>query len=220
MSDQNQWTPEQFRRLRDALRRPGTVTLKLWPELPDLEVTLDLSGYGPLLLSGKLSNAILAAKDRAVQDAAEQMEQHPEDLYTWVEMSNKVLEYHDYILGAVIVKPKYYMLDQLPPGCQPEDGLCVYDFTPEMRWSIINVLNSGMEELAKFRDDPLGYAAALSERTARSAAERVDSAPRDAVVDQGDVRSGDLARGDASRTRKPATRRQESGDEGGDAVAS
>jgi hypothetical protein len=205
----SEWTPEEFRRLREILRRPGVVTLHLWPEAPELAVTLDLSGIGPLILAGKISNRLLAALDGEINAAAEQALAKPaeeQDPYELIELTNKIMQRQDYILAAVIVKPKYYMLDQLPPGGQPEDGLCIHDFTPDMRLAILEVLNKGVDELAKFRADPVGYATALAERTARDAAERAHLAAGNAVVGQDGVRPGDLVAGVAARTTRARTR--------------
>lgn len=198
------WSPAAFRALRDAMKRPpGIVTLKLWPEMPEQEVTLDLSGITALVLAGKFTNQMIDAKEQATREAIDHANKNQESALAWRELTQTVLEQHDYILGGVIISPKYYMLDQLPPGNQPDDGLTVYDFKPEMRWAIINVLQNegGGEALANFRADPVGYAATFSSERLREDAGGDATTAGDTTLDQNSVQSGDLVEGAGERTR-------------------
>lgn len=196
-----EWSPVSFRALRDALKRPGIVTLNLWADMPELSVDIDMSGIAPLTLSGKMSNQMIADHEEAVSKASEKLEAEPNNSQSWREITSAVLKQHDYILGAVIIRPKYYMLDEYPDqNSAPDDGITVWDFTPEMRWAIVDVLNKGGEAFANFRKDPIGYATALSERGATRDAGESDTTTGDAVVDQNAVQSGDLATGDESRS--------------------
>lgn len=195
------WSPSAFRALRTALKRPGLVTLHLWSEMPELSVTLDMSGLATLALTGRLVNKVYISKKQAVQDAGKRMDKEPENPESWLDMTNRILEHDDYILAAVIIEPKYYMMDELKqfPGGQPDDGLCILDFDPDMRRAIIKATEVGDEELNNFRTDPVGYAIALSEQRAREIAEQLNSAAGDAVVDSTEVRPSDMVEGEGTR---------------------
>lgn len=196
-----EWSPVSFRALRDALKRPGIVTLNLWADMPDLSVDIDMSGIAPLTLSGKLSNQMIADHEEAVAKAAEKLEAEPDNSQSWRNITHTIVRQHDYILGAVIIRPKYYMLDEYPDqNSTPDDGVTVWDFTPEMRWAIVDVLNKGGEAFANFRKDPIGYATALSESASTRNTGESDVTPGNPVVDQNAVQSGDLATGDAARS--------------------
>lgn len=206
------WSPESFRALRDALKRPGLVTLHLWPEMPDLSVTLDMSGLGVLRLTGKIVNQILVDKKEAIKKIGDEVEEDKEttDPEKILKLMDAIREHDDYILGAVIVEPKYYMLDEIKrfPGGQPPDGLCILDFEQDMIRAIVRATELGNEELRKFRADPIGHATALAEQRARETAELLGIATGDTVVDQAGLRSSgvddgeDVREGTAKRGRK------------------
>jgi hypothetical protein len=205
-TEQN-WTPDEFRALRDAMKQPGLVTLKLWPEMPNLEVTLDMSGLAVLTMTGKLVNRMLIEKDNAVKEAGKKVDDAPTDESGWYDVNKSVMDRHDYILGAMVVKPRYYMMDQLKdiPGGRPSDGLCIFDFDPDMRWAILDAMNGGAEAIAKFRDEPFEYSRALAESTTKRIAERLGVATDDTVVDQTAIQSGDLDTGSELRRKGKGT---------------
>lgn len=195
------WSPESFRALRNALRRSGLITLNLWPEMPELSVTLDMSGMEMLIIANRLDDKMLEEKEKAMDDAAKALEADRESPRTWHEITRVMLEYQDYILGALIVKPKYYMMDELPPGLAPDDGVCIHDFTPDMRHAIIKVARGGEEELANFRTDPMGYASILSEQIVRAIASGNDTTGDNPEMAESALQSGDLAEGSEARKR-------------------
>lgn len=210
------WDKAGFRALRDSLKQPGVITIKPWVDAPEFEVTLDLSGIGALVLTGKLSNKMIAEKRKAISDVGENLKEVGTKVDNNEELAGDesvtdalnnatiaVLDYHDYILSAVVSDPKYYMMDEVKKmnTLHPDDGLSVFDFDAELRWAIVKVLNEGAEEYRKFRADPIGYSIALSEQSLRDATGGDVSTTDNAVVDQTMVQSGDLASGDSGRSR-------------------
>ncbi len=213
-TEQN-WTPEEFRALRDAMKQPGLITLKLWPEAPHLEVTLDMSGLAVLTMTGKLVNRMLIEKDDAIRQAGKKVDENPTDEQSWYDVNKSVMDRHDYILAAMIVKPRYYMMDQLKdvPGGRPSDGLCIFDFDADMRWAILDAMNGGADAIAKFRDEPFEYSRALAESTTQRIAERLSAATNDTVVDQTAIQSGDLDTGSEQRREGKRARKNKEGAE-------
>ena len=218
---ESKWSPAGFRALRDALKAPGIITIAPWPDAPDYTVTLDMSGMAALTLAGKMSNRMIASRKKRIDEVGDKLDElskRPEEERSFEELEDivhdattSVLEYHDYVLGSVIIDPEYKMLDQLKDGIRPDDALSVFDFEPEIRWAIIKVLNGGAEEFQKFRADPIGYSLTLSEQSTEQIASRIDAATDDAVVDTTTVQSGDLASGNRGRSRR--SKKSESGTE-------
>jgi hypothetical protein len=217
----SKWNPAGFRALRDALKAPGIITIAPWSDAPEFTVTLDLSGIAALTLAGKMSNRMIVEKKKKINDVGERLNGLPEQEEsekTFEELedavhdaTSSVLEYHDYVLGSMIIEPKYYMLDQLTDGIRPDDGLSVFDFDPEMRWAIIKVANGGAEEFQKFRADPIGYSLALSVESTEQVTSRINAATDNALVDTTAVQPGDLASGDRGRGRR--SKKSDSSDE-------
>jgi hypothetical protein len=194
------WTAADVRALRDATNRPGLVTVPVFGDAQP-PVTLDLSGISLLTLTGRIPNPLLVERSAAIGTAGDALQAAPQDPQAVHATVRAILEYHDLILAAVVIAPRYYALDQLPPGAQPEDGLTVFDFDAEMRSAIMHVLNQGGDELASFRTDPCGFAARLASEGVRDAAESDADAPGTSLppvlAGSGDLAAGaDVATGD------------------------
>lgn len=222
------WDKAGFRALRDALKQPGIITIKPWADAPDFEITLDLSGIGALILTGKLSNRMIVEKRKAIGSSGDKLKevgqkiddnQELNDADNITEVLNDattaVLDYHDYILGSIVSNPKYYMMDEIKKmnTLHPDDGLSVFDFDAELRWAIIKVLNEGGEEFQKFRTDPIGYSITLSEQNLLDASGGNVPPPDNAVVDQSTLQSGDLRGGDGQRSGTDTNSDQQVSDE-------
>jgi hypothetical protein len=195
------------------MKQPGLITLNLWPEMPNFEVTLDMSGLAVLAMTGKLVNRMLIDKDETIREAGKKIDENPQDEQGWFEVNKAVMDRHDYILSAVVVKPRYYMMDQLKdiPGGRPSDGLCILDFDPDMRWAILDAMNGGADAIAKFREQPFEYSRALAESTTKRIAEQLSAATNDSVVAETTIRSGDLDSGSESGRERKRARKSKKG---------
>lgn len=160
----SEWSAADFRALREALSRPGIETLPLFGE-DQPPITLDLSGLQELVTMGVISNAILAELERDTGAALADLETDLQSPSRWRELTTRTDKQHDLIMSAIVKTPSYVMLDQFTSGRPPESALCLWDFPIDMRWAIMNVMRQGAAELARFREDPRGYAAVLARAT-------------------------------------------------------
>jgi hypothetical protein len=147
-----EWTPADLRALRAATNRTGIVTVPVFGD-DQPPVTLDLSGIGLLTLTGRIPNPLLVERTEVLSIAGDRFQAEPTSPQAVHDLAQAVLDYHDLILTAVVIAPKYYALDEIPPGAQPDDGLTIFDFDAEMRTAIMRVVNLGGDELATFRGD-------------------------------------------------------------------
>ncbi len=139
----------------------GRVGIQELPDaIPGAPFTLmvDFSGLSALVGTGQVSNPLLetalaglakAQADYATYEAAETPAQHL--LTVQLELEKSLAAYHDLWLGAFIVAPPYYHLDQLPRGACPEDGICLYDIPPDRRQPLVDLARGGYESLDTFR---------------------------------------------------------------------
>ncbi len=133
-------------------------------ELPDaipgapFVLVVDFSGLSTLVGTGQVSNPLLEAalagltQAQAAYATYQDTETPAQHLLTvQLELEKSLAAYHDLWLGAFIVSPPYYRLDQLPRGACPEDGICLYDIPPERRQPLVDLARGGYESLDTFR---------------------------------------------------------------------
>lgn len=176
------WNSNDFEQLRNDLGRGGINWIRVWKNRPKIGVDLsgfDVLAFGGDIPNGLLASiynqfsnvrrerdtdteidienievpADIDEELRKLQDEDDAEEFDIAGAKDAITRARRTLRYQDAILKVLIRIPKYYDMKELKNiGNTPKDGLCIWDFSPQQRADVSNLLWTGVEGLEPFRE--------------------------------------------------------------------